>query len=413
MLKPGLFLAHSILAALPTPTPVTVDADACKTAVLQLLADRVPLERQVWELITPASQAELTPLFKCDEKGAATVLDTITFAHESIHKIDADHSDTFATPMRAYRLLSGEWITVVPNEDDYTLAHARGQALKSMSVSDRTDDGFVKVYLYDLGVQDFFSILDEMNAYAHQLKTAMALPAYSGTSEQRDGAAAMVVFSLRYLQSMQKQDPDYYASRIFAPEGDYASLMRNLITQVYTTINESCAITNLGMRDKQWFTALTTPASKVQLTKLFGADKLPVIDPACVKTAHLMPIKNPKTIPITFPEKPIDPSVGNPSVTQVETTYQRLVVELPNFPANDPAKPTIEVRCDRIDDLHFQTSFVWNGETVVLVRGLNAADDYAMWGTKKMTRDELRNLENQDQPLVRRLNNAHYTIGKP
>jgi hypothetical protein len=413
MLKPGLFLAHSILAVLPTAAPTPVDADACKTAVLQLLADRIPLERQVWELLTPASQTVLTPIFKCDSAGVPTTLDAITFAHESIHKVDADHSNGFDAPTRAYRLVSGEWITVIPHEDDYTVAHARGQALKSMSISDRTDDGFVKVYLYDLGVQDFFSLLDEMNAYAHQLKTAMVLPAFDGISEQRDGAAAMVVFLLRYLQSMQKQNPDYYESRLFAPEGDYAAVLRGLITQVYSTINESCAISNLGMRDKQWFTALSTPASKTQLTKLFGADKIPVIAPDCVKIAHLMPLKNPKAIPITFPLTAIDPSVGNPSVTEVKNSFKRVILQMPAFAPYDPTKPTIDVRWDRIDDVHIQTSCEWRGETIVNVQGLTPAESYGMWGAKKMTRDELRNLENQDQDLVHRLNNSHDIVGRP
>ena len=202
----------------------------------------------------------------CGEAG----LGLPTAVHESVHYITAETD--------AFPLLNGGQ-SKRPHEVSAFFAPA--QIAARFKASD-----FVTTYLRPGAASssgDFLYLLDELNAYTHDLNAAVALSRSHASAEEgdhvdhRDGLAALMAFVALYVERAAESEPATWRG---LTEPRVARTMSELWGQAEKTMASSCGIPNFGTEDKALIRQFCQRGPQAALQKILG--RAPVCPTACL-----------------------------------------------------------------------------------------------------------------------------------
>jgi hypothetical protein len=132
---------------------------------------------------------------------------------------------------------------------------------------------------------DFLYLLDELNAYTHDLNTAVRLnrtpiPGEPGDEEvdHRDGLAALMAFVALYVERAAESEPATWAG---LQQPRVAKTVSELWGGAEKVMASSCGIPNFGTRDKGLIHQFCQPGPQAALRKILG--RAPVCPTACLK----------------------------------------------------------------------------------------------------------------------------------
>lgn len=192
-----------------------------------------------------------------------------TAVHESVHYITGE--------IDAYPLVAGGQVKR-PQETSKFFAPAK------IAGKFKASNIFVSTYLRRGGASsstEFVYLLDEMNAYTHDLNVAMDLNKARPIRDNvgnRDGLAALMAFFALYAQAAEEKEPSTW-SGLQKPE--VTNVVSKLWAQAEDAMVASCRIPNFGMDDKAHLKQLCQPKPQASLQKILG--RAPVCPSDCLK----------------------------------------------------------------------------------------------------------------------------------
>jgi hypothetical protein len=156
------------------------------------------------------------------------------------------------------------------------------------------DDAYVQNYLGPNGASsksDFVYLLDELNAYSHDLETAIALVPLQRRDlqiDRRDGLAALMSFVMRYADKAERTQPATWRG-LHDPEP--RATIKALWSQAEKTLAASCGLPDFGMHDRDYIAYLCDKKNAGALDDLLG--HAPACPAACLApgTASSMPAR--------------------------------------------------------------------------------------------------------------------------
>lgn len=204
----------------------------------------------------------------CGEKG----LGLSTAVHESVHYLASEND--------AFPLIQGGQLKR-PHEVTAFFAPAK------IAGKFKTND-FVTTYLRPgqaSSSTDFLYLLDELNAYTHDLNTAVNLSRAPIAGERadeevdhRDGLAALMAFAALYVEQAADSEPATWSG---LQQPRVARTISELWGQAEKVMASSCGIPNFGTRDKGLIRQFCQSGPQAALQKVLG--RAPVCPTACLK----------------------------------------------------------------------------------------------------------------------------------
>jgi len=203
----------------------------------------------------------------CDD----VTLGLSTAVHESVHHLTEDHD--------AFPLINREYLRR-PHEVSKFFAPA--------VIAKKFDrgDGYVTTYLKAGGASaatDFLYLLDELNAYTHDLNAAVALSGLRPANEHvdhRDGLAALMAFVAIYVQTAEEGQPATW-NGLQKPE--VAKTVSTLWGQAEMVIASSCRVPDFGSRDQRFIRQFCGEKAQASLQKILG--RAPVCPVDCLQSS--------------------------------------------------------------------------------------------------------------------------------
>jgi hypothetical protein len=194
-----------------------------------------------------------------------------TGVHESVHFLTAEKD--------AYPLIAGG---LVRRPHEVTRFFPPKQIAKSLDAR----DAYVQSYLGPNGASskdDFMYLLDELNAYSHDLDAAIALVPLQLRDREvdhRDGLAALMTFVMRYVDTAQKTQPATWQG---LQRSEPKKAIQTLWSQAETTLASSCGLPAFGLHDRDYIANLCEKKNAGALTELL--ERAPVCPADCLAPA--------------------------------------------------------------------------------------------------------------------------------
>lgn len=252
-------------ALLVAPSPAAAGID-CRSVAIEHLRAAAPAGFGIYRRI--ADKKFFLGWIDCTDPQFALP----TAVHESVHYITAE-TDAFP--------LVGGGALKRPHEVSAFFAPSQ------IAAKFRPDD-FVTTYLQPGSASsagDFLYLLDELNAYTHDLAAAVALSRSEAsaqpTDEQtdhRDGLAALMAFVALYLERAEASVPATWRGLTQPP---VARTVSELWSRAETVMASSCGIPNFGTEDKTLIRQFCQRGPQAALQKIIG--RAPVCPAACLK----------------------------------------------------------------------------------------------------------------------------------
>lgn len=291
------------VAAFATPGP------PCRQKALDLLESASPDGFAIYR------QAGRPEIFETWIDCTDAQFDLSTAVHETTHFITAE-TDAFP--------LIGGGAVARPHEASEFFPPAR--------IANRfARDDLATIYLRPgkaSSSTDFLYLLDELNAYSHDLATAVDLKALSIRNEavdHRDGLAAMMAFVAIYVETARAREPDTWDG-LRTPQ--VAGAISALWGSAERVMAASCGIPNFGSRDKDYIRAICTPSARSALEDLLGRA------PAC-PTACLVPDVIERSVEVHGPDQTDgDVAMASSGASPEERPGARPAAERPRRPFN-------------------------------------------------------------------------------
>ena len=180
-----------------------------------------------------------------------------TAVHESVHYITA-HTDAFP-------LVDGGEVKRPHQVSEF---YAPSRIASHFGASD-----FVTNYLKPgraSSSTDFLYLLDELNAYSHDLNAAIDLQSLKPADEQvghRDGLAATMAFVARYVETAQEEEPQSWDG---LQEPQVVDAVSAIWDRAERVIGASCGIADFGVEDQRFLRQLCEPAARSAMSRLLG-----------------------------------------------------------------------------------------------------------------------------------------------
>jgi hypothetical protein len=250
-------------------------AVACSAAVSSAWAARTDCQPQALrdlERLSPQGHAVYKAIsdkrhflrfLTCDD----VVLGLSTAVHESVHLLTSEKE--------AYPLIEGG-VAKRPSES------LRFFAPRDIARKFDARDAYVQTYLRRgaaSSADDFRYLLDELNAYSHDLGSSVRLVSLRrpehGEVGHRDGLAALMSFVMSYADTARQSVPATWEN-LQRPETK--ETVRTLWTQAEQALTSSCGIPAFGRDDRKPIAFLCDPRNQAGLTDLLGRA------PACPAT---------------------------------------------------------------------------------------------------------------------------------
>jgi hypothetical protein len=233
-------------ASLAAPT-------GCQPQALRDLERLSPHGYAVYEAIS--DKRHFLRFLTCDD----VVLGLSTAVHESVHMLTSDKD--------AYPLIGGG-VAERPSES------LRFFAPREVARRFGASNMYVQTYLKRgaaTSAEDFRFLLDELNAYSHDLATSVRLVPLlrpeNGQVGHRDGLAALMTFLMSYVDTAQASVPATWAN-LQRPE--VRETVRTLWAQAETALAASCDVPSFGQDDRRSITFLADSGNGAGLTELLG-----------------------------------------------------------------------------------------------------------------------------------------------
>jgi hypothetical protein len=237
----------------------------CRDEALAQLKQHSASGYRIYERLTDKKM--FTTWILCDDRQRGLT----TAVHEAVHMLTEQ--------LDAYPLIDGGQIARIPALEKFARPGKIAGQFK------RSDD-FVKTYLRPGGASsadDFTYLLDEFNAYVHDLNTAIQTQSIAPRDVRlghRDGMSAMMSFLMAYVAMVEQEEPRTWAG-LYRP--DVKHLVTTLWSEAERTIEKSCAIPRYSVDDAPFLTHICTPANGRALGQLLG--RAPRCPRACLGTA--------------------------------------------------------------------------------------------------------------------------------
>lgn len=241
-------------------------AGDCRAAALEKLRVAAPAGFAIYHQIK--DKKFFLTWISCDD----AELGLSTAVHESVHYITGEND--------AFPLLNGGEIKR-PHEVTRFFAPA-------LIAGKFKPNDFVSNYLRpgsSSSATDFLYLLDELNAYTHDLNTAVNLRARATKEpdeqvDHRDGLAAMMAFLALYAERAEESEPATWSG---LQQPRIAKTISELWGRAEKVMASSCGIPNFGTQDKTLIRQFCAPRPQASLQKILG--RAPVCPIACLKGA--------------------------------------------------------------------------------------------------------------------------------
>ncbi len=205
----------------------------------------------------------------CDE----AELGLPTAVHESVHYIAAEldafplaHGGQVKRPHEASAFFAPQLIAAKFKANDFVATYLRPGSASSST--------------------DFLYLLDELNAYTHDLDTAVNLSRWRGGVEagqgqvdHRDGLAALMAFVALYVERAEQSEPATW-NGLRQPR--VAKTVSELWGRAEQVMASSCGIPDFGTEDKTLIRQFCQSGPQAALQKILG--RAPVCPAACLKS---------------------------------------------------------------------------------------------------------------------------------
>jgi hypothetical protein len=211
----------------------------------------------------------------CDE----AALGLPTAVHESVHYITAE--------LDVFPLVHGGQLK---RPHDVSAFYAPSLIAGKFKAND-----FVTTYLRPGSASsstDFLYLLDELNAYTHDLNTAVALSrsprneAGDGQVDHRDGLAALMAFVALYVERAEQSEPATWNGLL---EPRVAKTVSELWGRAEKVMASSCSIPDFGTEDKSLIRQFCQSGPQAALQKILK--RAPVCPAACLKPTPVATLK--------------------------------------------------------------------------------------------------------------------------
>ena len=205
----------------------------------------------------------------CDE----AELGLPTAVHESVHYITAEidafplvHGGQLKQPHEVSAFFAPQLIAGKFKANDFVTTYLRPGSASSST--------------------DFLYLLDELNAYTHDLNTAVNLSrsrgpvaAGDGQVDHRDGLAALMAFVALYVERAEASEPASWRGLL---EPRVAKTVSELWGRAEQVMASSCGIPNFGAQDKSLIRQFCQAGPQASLKKILK--RAPVCPVACLKS---------------------------------------------------------------------------------------------------------------------------------
>lgn len=255
------FLIVAVTSQTSSAAPRT-EGKGCYTQALGNLERLSPHGYAIYKAMTDKKQ--FMTWLTCDD----VQLGLATSVHESVHVLTQERD--------AFPLIDG---------GDVRRPHQVSKFFSPKDIAGNFDskDSFVQTYLRPGGASsanDFLYVLDELNAYSHDLHSAVKLASLQRRDRQvdhRDGLTALMAFVVSYADTAQKKQPATWEG-LQRPE--HKQVVQTLWAQAETTLDSSCGIPAFGRKDKDYIAFINDPKRNAALTALIG--RAPKISSDCL-----------------------------------------------------------------------------------------------------------------------------------
>jgi len=238
-------------------------AGGCQENAIRQLKASSPDGYSIYEMVDDK------PFFRgwisCDD----IQLGLSTAVHESTHYVTSHHD--------AYPLVNGGQIGR-PHEASKFYA-------PSLIAAKFTPSHFVDIYLTSgkaSSATDFLYLLDELNAYSHDLNTAVNLERLRPADvevEYRDGLAALMAFVAVYAETAKESEPVTWSG---LQEPAVAKTVAVLWGHAEQVMVASCRIPNIGSEDKAYIRRFCEAGPRSAMQTILG--RPPVCPADCLRT---------------------------------------------------------------------------------------------------------------------------------
>jgi hypothetical protein len=146
---------------------------------------------------------------------------------------------------------------------------------------------------------DFLYLLDELNAYTHDLNTAVNLNRSRGVErgdevDHRDGLAALMAFVALYAERAEQSEPATWRGLL---EPRVARTVAELWGRAEKVMASSCGIPNFGTEDKSLIRQFCQSGPQASLQKILG--RAPVCPTACLKSTPVAALEGKPRVDMT------------------------------------------------------------------------------------------------------------------
>jgi hypothetical protein len=247
----------------PLASPALAAQSDCRQAALEKLKTLAPDSFSIYATIT--DKKFFLSWITCDD----LQLGLSTAVHESVHHLTEDHD--------AFPLLDGH---------ELPRPHEVSKFFPPSAIAGKFDrkDMFAFTYLRPgqaSSASDFMYLLDEMNAYTHDLNAAISLNKLRPADQfvaHRDGLAALMSFVAVYAETAEESHPATWAGlQKMLPE------ISELWTEAETILAASCRIPDFGSQDQASIRHFCGQKAQASLTKIIG--RPPVCPVQCLTSA--------------------------------------------------------------------------------------------------------------------------------
>jgi hypothetical protein len=252
-MRKALWAAIAALIAVAWSETAVAARTDCQPQALRDLQRLAPQGHAVYQTIS--DKRHFLRFLTCDD----VVLGLATAVHESVHLLTSEKE--------AYPLIGGG--TALRPSETLRFFPPRDIGRKFSA-----GDMYVQTYLKRGAASssdDFRFLLDELNAYSHDLATSARLVSLRrpehGQVGHRDGLAALMTFVMSYVDTAREQVPATWAN-LQRPE--VKETVRTLWTQAETALSASCVIPAFGQDDRRSLAFLADPRNGTGLAELIG-----------------------------------------------------------------------------------------------------------------------------------------------
>lgn len=269
-----LVLGSAAVAAVASPALAAQSGD-CRQSSLEKLKTLAPDSFSIYARIT--DKKFFLSWITCDD----LQLGLSTAVHESVHHLTADHD--------AFPLIDGH---------ELKLPHEVSGFYPPSAIAGKfgRNDMFAATYLHAgkaSSATDFLYLLDEMNAYTHDLNAAVSLNRLRPANQRvdhRDGLAALMAFVAIYVETAEESHPATWTGL-----QKVAPVMSELWMQAETVLTASCRIPEFGSQDQTSIRQFCGEKPQAALRKILG--RTPVCPAECLTSAKTASRQWPRGLP--------------------------------------------------------------------------------------------------------------------